>query len=70
MMSLDNEYLYERIKEYLDDERLGELVPDEDTFDPDYGWIDLYEETHQDKEESTESYDLTIDYLNFLYYQL
>jgi hypothetical protein len=69
-MSIEEDYLYERIKEYLDEDILGELVPDEDTFDPDYGWIDLYEETHQDKEESTESYDLTIDYLNFLYYQL
>lgn len=69
-MAIEEDYLEERMKEYLDDEILSELVPDEDTFDSDYGWIDLYEETHQDKEESTESYDLTIDYLNFLYYQL
>jgi hypothetical protein len=69
-MSIEEDYLYERIKEYLDEDILGELVPNEDTFDPDYGWVDLYEETHQDKEESTESYDLTIDYLNYLYYVL
>lgn len=68
-MSINEEYLEERLKEYLDDDLLGELIPDEDTYDADYGWIDMYEETHQE-EEDTETYDLTIDYLNFLYYQL
>ena len=70
-LKMNEDYYYERLKEYLDDEVIGELIPDEDTFDPDYGWIDLYEETHQDKEEDMDRYnDLTVDYLNYLYYQL
>lgn len=68
-MSIDEDYLEEKLKEYLDDDLLGELIPDEDTYDADYGWLDMYEETHQE-EENTETYDLTIDYLNFLYYNL
>jgi hypothetical protein len=68
-VSIDEDYLEEKLKEYLDDDLLGELIPDEDTYDADYGWLDMYEETHQE-EEHTETYDLTIDYLNFLYYNL
>ena len=68
-----NEEYYDRLKEYLDDEIMGELIPNEDTYDSDYGWLDLYDETREDREneeEAAESYDLTIDYLNYLYYQL
>lgn len=67
-MSIENDYLDERMKEYLDDEILGELIPNEDTYDADYGWLDMYEETHQ--EEEVEDYDALVAYLNYLYYQL
>lgn len=68
-MATNKDYLDERMKEYLDDEILGELIPNEDTYDSDYGWLDEYEETHQE-EEVEEDYDALVPYLNYLYYQL
>lgn len=67
-MAIEEDYLEERMKEYLDDEILGELIPNEDTYDADYGWLDQYEEEHQ--EEEVEDYDALVPYLNYLYYQL
>lgn len=68
----DEEWKLEKLAEYKRDEELAMLsdIPNEDEdpgYDPDYGYIDQWE-AEQEKEESPETYDLDIDYLNWSYY--
>lgn len=63
----------EKLAEYKRDEELALLseIPNEDEdlgYDPDNGYIDQWEVEQEEKEENQETYDLDIDYLNWIYY--
>lgn len=67
-MVKEEDWKIERQAEYKRDEELASLIPDEDSYDPDYGYIDQWEAEQEEKEEEPESHDLDIDYLNWIYY--
>ena len=67
------EWNQDKQAEYKIDEELSLLseIPNKDEdlgYDPDYGYIDQWEAEQGEEEESPETYDLDIDYLNWIYY--